>query len=664
MNGPMQIRLPRLVDRERAEIAFEFLERPVDVDPGVLRVVALPHRDRGAPVAVAGDGPVTRAADPFSELAVLDVLRHPVDRLVELAHAVAEFGDPHEPARHRLVDERIAASPAVRIAVLVARHPHEAALGAQHLHECLVGLEHLETGDFGDDGQEPAAVIDRDDHRDVGGGTDLLVIFAVRGCLMDDPGALAGGHVVRHEDLPRVAGAVGLVIGVVVPQAVVAHPVELPPEDRGGHRCLRILRARVPEVLRVGGDGVAREQEGGESLLHAPRGAGYGARSTRTARHDRVLDVRPDGERQVGRKRPGRRRPREGANGGETEGLRLRTVEREGDRDGLVLAHLVDVVVHAQLVVRQRGLVVPAIRQHPESLVGETLLVQLLECPDHRLHEAHVERLVVILEVDPARLPGDVLLPVTGVLQHRAASDVVECGYAHLVDLVLLGDSELTHRLEFGGESMGVPPEATVHLLATHRLESREEVFGVAGEQMPVVREPVGERWAVVEDPLFASVSLLDGGAEGVVALPEGEDAAFEGGQVRRRGDRAGCAVRAGTQGVGHVAPGRSPSARGRRPDRRTDFAVPPRLLRLRGTPCSLAMTGQPRSVLLSGTEDPPFFRRLPGDIRIDVGGVILPAGSLRLRVGSAQPRSHACRMPVPMRKVSSSPSAGVGGAD
>ena len=86
--------------------------------------------------------------------------------------------------------------------------------------------------------------------------------------------------------------------------------------------------------------------------------------------------------------------------------------EREGDRDRLVLAHLVDVVVHAQLVVGQRRLVAPAVRQHAVALVGEALVVQGLERPDDRLHVVDVERLVVVLEVDPARLAGDVLLPL------------------------------------------------------------------------------------------------------------------------------------------------------------------------------------------------------------------------------------------------------------
>jgi hypothetical protein len=80
-----------------AEVALELVERAVDVDPRVRRVVAHPHRDRRAPEAVAADRPVAGALEPLAELAVADVLGHPVDLLVELDHAVAEGGDLHVP---------------------------------------------------------------------------------------------------------------------------------------------------------------------------------------------------------------------------------------------------------------------------------------------------------------------------------------------------------------------------------------------------------------------------------------------------------------------------------------------------------------------------------------------------------------------------------------
>jgi hypothetical protein len=54
-----------------------------------------------------------------------------------------------------------------------------------------------------------------------------------------------------------------------------------------------------------------------------------------------------------------------------------------------------------------------------------------------------IERLVVVVEVDPAGLAGDVRAPLVGVLEHRGAAGVVELPDAHLFDLGLVGDAEL-----------------------------------------------------------------------------------------------------------------------------------------------------------------------------------------------------------------------------
>ena len=176
------------------------------------------------------------------------------------------------------------------------------------------------------------------------------------------------------------------------------------------------------------------------------------------------------------------------------------------DRDGRVLAHLVDVVVHPQLVVGQRRLVVPAVGQHAEALVDQALVVQRLERPDDRLHVVGVERLVVVVEVDPAGLAGDVVAPLPRVLQHRLAALGVELLDADLEDLVLGLDAELGHRLELGGQAVGVPPEPALDPAAAHRLVARDEVLDVAGQQVAVVRQAVGERRPVVEDELVVAV--------------------------------------------------------------------------------------------------------------------------------------------------------------
>ncbi len=74
--GPVQI------GRAYAEVALQLVEAAVDIDARVGRVVGLPYRNRGTPVAIPGDRPIAGALQPLAELAVLDVFGIPRDLLV------------------------------------------------------------------------------------------------------------------------------------------------------------------------------------------------------------------------------------------------------------------------------------------------------------------------------------------------------------------------------------------------------------------------------------------------------------------------------------------------------------------------------------------------------------------------------------------------------
>ena len=432
--GPVQVRLARLVERHPAEVGLELGQRAVDVRAGVGLVVGDPHRDRGAPVAVAGDRPVAGVLEPLAELAVLDVLGDPVDLLVELDHAVLELGHGHVPRGDRAVDQRGAAAPAVRVGVHVGLLAQQHALGLEHVDDGAVGLEDLQARDVpqrghgvergvGEQRQEVRRLVDGEDHGDAVLLAHPLVVLAVGRRLVDQAGAVGGGDVIGHHDLPRLPRPPGLDVGEVVPQGTVADALELIAGPAAGHgrpdRGGGVLRLSVAQVPGVVGQQVLAEEEGRALVLPG-------------ALHGHVADLGPDGDRLVGGQGPGGGGPGQQLRADQLAGdlgvLGARGVvqDLEGHCDGGVLAVLVDVVVHPQLVVGQRRLVLPAVRQDAEAAVGQPLLVQLLEGPDDRLHVLDVERLVVVLEVDPAGLAGDVLLPLVGVLQDRGAAGVVE----------------------------------------------------------------------------------------------------------------------------------------------------------------------------------------------------------------------------------------------
>ena len=193
------------------EVALELGDRAVDVDPGVRGVVGLPDRDRRAPEAVAADRPVAGVGQPLAELAVLHVVGHPGDVLVELDHPLPELGHLDEPAGHRPVDQRVLAPPAVRVGVVVGlpAEQHRAGgdragrgargrrlevvddqqVGVEDVHALVV--EHL--------GGEPAGRVDRHHGDDAGRVGGDLVLLAEGRRHVHDAGALVGGHVVRGQ---------------------------------------------------------------------------------------------------------------------------------------------------------------------------------------------------------------------------------------------------------------------------------------------------------------------------------------------------------------------------------------------------------------------------------------------------------------------------------
>ena len=132
---------------------------------------------------------------------------------------------------------------------------------------------------------------------------------------------------------------------------------------------------------------------------------------------DGVVDVRPDGDGEIRGQGPRRGRPDEDQLGA-LRPLADRLDQPHADGDRLILAVLVNLVVHLQLVVGQRGSIVPAVWKDPVALVDEALVVERLERPHDGLHVGGVEGLVVVVEVDPSRLAGDVLLPFVGVAEH------------------------------------------------------------------------------------------------------------------------------------------------------------------------------------------------------------------------------------------------------
>ena len=366
---------------------------------------------------------------------------------------------------------------------------------------------------------------------------------------MDDAGAVLGGHVVRDQDAVRVLATREVVEGRHVGETREVRALdETHPREARVEVGLRDLligdRDCLTNLSLVSGEPRRRNDE-----LPARK------RAVLARQHNGVLDVRADGRGKVGRERPRRRRPDEHRSVGQVAGG---VDERQQNSERGVLTVLIHVVVHAQLVVGQRCLVAPAIRKDAVALIREALVVKGLEGPNHGLHVRHIEGLVVVLEVDPARLARDVLLPILRVLEDRVLARLVEGGDAHLLDLGLVGDAQDALGLELSRQPMRVPAKPALDLLAAHRLKTRDDVLGVAGEQVAVVRQPVRERRPVVEDKLLRVVAIVDRRLEGAVRLPVRQHVLLDGGESGRWRHLGGGIGRGAVQGVAGVAHGGS----------------------------------------------------------------------------------------------------------
>ena len=229
---------------------------------------------------------------------------------------------------------------------------------------------------------------------------------------MDDAGALPRGDIVGDQDLPRVVVAPLLDIGVVVEDALVVKTAQLGTREVSGDGCRRVVHGVVTEVFGIGAECVGSEQV---VRLCASLPVRSVCRSGGPRGDDHVIDAGAHSERGIRRQRPRGGGPGQGSDPLEAERGRCFSGQREGHGHRLVLAGFVDVVVHPQLVIRQWGLVSPAIRQDAVALVGEALVVEGVKRPNHTFHKRDVECLVVVVEVDPAGLAGDIVLPLVGV---------------------------------------------------------------------------------------------------------------------------------------------------------------------------------------------------------------------------------------------------------
>ena len=432
-------------------------------DRGLVPLGAAPDRQRGAPVALARQGPVDVVLQPVAETAVLDVLGMPVDAVVDLEQPVLDGGRADVPGRAGEVEQRRRASPAERVLVLVRAGVDQDAAGAQVLDDRRIGVLHEETADerrrlLG----EGAVIGDRPPHGPALGSPHREIVGPEGGREVDDPGAVVHRHEVRGDHGVRV-----LHVGV---RRLVAGP----------HECGAVEAVRLDPIVPEDDAGPWRRDD--ETLAVA-----FVHRVPTGRQHRRAL---------VRRQRPGRRRPHD-ERGADVIGV-ARLDDREPQEHARVLHLLVSL---GDLGVGQRRAAPRAVGGDLVVLDEQPALVQPLERPPDRLDVGRGHRPVGVRHVDPESDPVRQALELTDVALHRRAAPLVERRDAERLDVALAGGADLLLHLELDRQAVAVPAALSAHEVPGHRLVARVDVLERARLHVMDARLAVGRRRPLVEEP-------------------------------------------------------------------------------------------------------------------------------------------------------------------
>ena len=521
--------------------AADFLDfRDAAQHPAFLAAVAFPDGDGRAPVAVAGNVPVTGVFQPVAKPSVLDPFGHPVDLLVFFDQLGLDLFDVEVPGAHGLVNQRVLAAPAVGIVM------HQTAVG----HGLIVGVEEADDDRVHFDHVAGLAVLEEVGHflgevalgvhgvHDVGGNIVLpagpVVILTKGRRGVHDANALGGVHVIRGDDAER---------------AVLAHEGEVRQQGR-------IQLAQHILALHALND-VGRFAE---HVLEVGQGIFAGHVNLLAHVHVSVGQAFIHAQRQVGGQRPGRGGPGQVVNGLAVH-FGFAFAAELGD-DPAVLPGPGG-IGFAGVGNGQAGFAVHAVGRDAVAGIDQALVVAGLERPHDALHELGGHGLIGVVVVHPAGHLLDVLTPGLVVAGYDLAAFVVERGHAHVHALVLREAGGLVHRALHGamplivdlafhlcrliggfdaggffdnalvrdfqqlfrlvldGQAVAVPAPDARHRIAPHGPVPGDHIFNKGNQHRAMVRLARGEGRAVVEHDLAAFP--FQGFFKGVVLLPEGK---------------------------------------------------------------------------------------------------------------------------------------------
>ena len=478
--------------------------RPGADDVDLAAVLADPHRQRGAPVALAAQAPVDHVLQEVAEAALLDVVRVPVDGAVVGHQPVAHGGHADEPGAAGVVDQRGVAAPAEGIIVGKVGRVDQLAFLLQPLQDHRVGLLHEHAGPVGVL-RHLALGVHQLQEGDVVLPAHPGVVLAEGGGLVHHAGAVGHGDVVVADHRPGVFGVLRALDGglLEVEQRLVAQALQVAAGEGGLVGDLHALAQHLFD------QGVAHD-DGAAVIVEF-----------------RVGLVGVHAQRHVAGQRPG------GGGPGVDVGVLL-ILHLEAHHGGALLDLLVAL---GDLVAGQGGAAAGAVGHDLVALVQQALVGHLLQAPPHRFDVVVVIGDVGVFHVGPEAHALGHALPFALVLPDALLALLDEGLDAVLLDLLLAVQAQQLLDLQLHRQAVGVPARLAGDQLALHRVVAGQQVLDGAGLDVADVGLAVGGRRAVVEGPDLLALPVLHGLLEDVVVVPELDDFLFTRQEIQRRGD-------------------------------------------------------------------------------------------------------------------------------
>ena len=474
---PVQLRQVDGTDAHRLELLHA-------ADHMGVALLAGPHGQGRAPVALAGNSPVDHVFNEVAHAAFLDVIGMPVHRAVVFDKLVSNFGHADEPARAGVVKQGGVTAPAVRVVMGVHLLFKQQAAGREILHDQRIGILH-KLASPGGPLHKFAFDIYRLQEGQAVDAADARVVFAEGRGVMHDARAVSQGDIVVGDNIPALFQ--GLLLRRI--QRLVLDAREFPALDGldAGDRG-RVLSAEHAFHQRLGHhEGLSAQAE------------------------PEVILFLVDAQSHVAGQRPGRGRP------GQEIGIIL-TLHFEA-HVCRVLADLLVALRH--LMAGQRRAAAGAVGDHLVPAVQEALVGDLPEAPPHGFYIVVMVGDIGILHVQPVgHLLGHVL-PLAQILPNALFAGLNKGLHAIGLYPLLAFQAQALFNLQLNRQAMGIPAGHAQHILALHGVEARDQVLHGPGQDVADMRLAVGCGRPVIKGKALLALMLGEALLDDAFFLPE-----------------------------------------------------------------------------------------------------------------------------------------------